>query len=192
MIMSEITIIIGVVFFALLIFCLIVVSKTRKRAQDELSGKKGVYKGPAGEPQWSGKLPAKVNDYVCPRYVYENLVESTEYLPQNGRIIGYRISPVLVIHSRVQYNVNPPVLKSYIRRLGGKLLDPFDVLELRDNWKEVSALRIKAGDKALGKFQFWCCSQEGFPVCAKEHDRYIFLEDMIGFDRFYAPLILKR
>ena len=75
------------------------VSKQRKRIQDELSGKAGVYVGPAGEPIWNGKLPEKVDDYTEPRYVYENLVESTKYLPENGRIIGYRISPSLVIHS---------------------------------------------------------------------------------------------
>lgn len=47
--------------------------------QKELSGQPGVYKGSAGEPRWNGKLPAKADDYVQPRYVYENLVESTDF-----------------------------------------------------------------------------------------------------------------
>ena len=89
----------AVIFVAFFIVCLRNVSKQRKRIQDELSGKAGVYVGPAGEPIWNGKLPEKVDDYTEPRYVYENLVESTKYLPENGRIIGYRISPSLVIHS---------------------------------------------------------------------------------------------
>lgn len=114
------------------------------------------------------------------------------FLPENGRIIGYRISPDLVIHSRVQYNVNPPVLNGYIRRLGGKLLTPDDVLTLLDNWQDVSALRVKAGDEPLGKFQFWCSSEEGLPVCSKLQDGQIFLENRIGFAKFDAPLILKR
>ena len=163
-------------------------NKTNK----ELSGKNGVYKGPAGEPRWNGELPLKVDDYHQPRYVYENLVESTDYLPQNGRIIGYRISPNLVIHSRVQYGVNPPVLANYIRRLGGKLLSPDEVMTLFNSWKAVSALRVKAGDEPLGKFRFWCNSREGFPVCTRFDDGYFFFEDMVGFGKFYASLILKR
>ena len=68
----------------------------------------------------------------------------------------------------------------------------FDVLMLLGKWSDVSALRVKAGDKTLGKFQFWCSSKEGFPVCAKLREGYIFFEDMVGFAKFSAPLILKR
>ena len=192
--MDEKTIIFILLGICAFLFCFVFVvailqgNKTKR----ELSGQAGVYKGPAGEPQWDGKLPAKVDDFVCPRYVYENLVESTDYLPENGRIIGYRISPDLVIHSRVQYGVYPPTLKSYIRRLGGKLLTPDEVLTLLGKWSDVSALRVKSGDKTLGKFQFWCSSKEGFPVCAKLRGGYIFFEDMVGFAKFSAPLILKR
>ena len=59
-------------FLLFFIVCLCNVSKQRKRIQDELSGKAGVYVGPAGEPIWNGKLPEKVDDYTEPRYVYEN------------------------------------------------------------------------------------------------------------------------
>ena len=189
---STIALILVGIFVFLLCFAVIMAIYYDNRTKKELSGQPGVYKGPAGEPRWDGKLPAKANDYVQPRYVYENLVESTDFLPENGRIVGYRISPDLVIHSRVQYNVNPPVLNRYIRRLGGKLLTPDDVLTLSDNWQEVSALRVKAGDEPLGKFQFWCSSEEGFPVCSNLQDGNIILEDMIGFAKFDAPLILKR
>ncbi len=180
------------IFAFLFCFAVIMAIYYGNRTKKELSGQPGVYKGSAGEPRWNGKLPAKADDYVQPRYVYENLVESTDFLPENGRIIGYRISPDLVIHSRVQYNVNPPVLNGYIRRLGGKLLTPDDVLTLLDNWQDVSALRVKAGDEPLGKFQFWCSSEEGLPVCSKLQNGQIFLENRIGFAKFDAPLILKR
>lgn len=67
--MSLITIILVVLLVTLIIFCLISVTKERKRVQDELSGKEGVYDGPAGEPLWDGKLPEKMDDYTKPCYV---------------------------------------------------------------------------------------------------------------------------
>lgn len=192
--MDEKTIIFILLGICAFLFCfvLVVAILQGNQTKRELSGQAGVYKGPAGEPKWNGQLPAKVDDFVCPRYVYENLVETTEFRPENGRIIGYRIAPDLVIHSRVQYGVNSPTLKSYIHRLGGKLLTPDDVLMLLGKWSDVSALRAKAGDTTLGKFQFWCSSKEGFPVCARLRGGYIFFEDMVGFAKFSAPLILKR
>lgn len=138
----------GVIFIALFIFCLIKVSKMRQRVQDELSGKDGVYVGPAGEPLWNGKLPEKVDDYSKPRYVYENLVETTVCQPENGRIIGYRISPKLVIHSRTQ-RLKPSSVAPYRDRLGGKLLEFSDVRILATAWQEISDLRVAAGDKPL-------------------------------------------
>ena len=152
--MSLITIILVVLLVTLIIFCLISVTKERKRVQDELSGKEGVYDGPAGEPLWDGKLPEKVDDYTKPRYVYENLVETTVCQPENGRIIGYRISPSLVIHSRVQ-KVKPSVVTLYRDRFGGKFLDFSDVKMLVAMWQEISDLRVAAGDKPLeGKFLY--------------------------------------
>ena len=53
-------------------------------------------------------------------------IESTKYLPENGRIIGYRISPSLVIHSRVQRTKLSSVAL-YRDRLGGKLLEFSDI-----------------------------------------------------------------
>ena len=114
-------IVVGVIFIALFIFCSTEVSKMRQRIQDELTGKAGVYTGPAGEPLWNGKLPEYVDDYTKPRYVYENLVETTVCQPENGRIIGYRISPRLVIHSRTQ-KVKQSLVAHYRERFGGKLL----------------------------------------------------------------------
>lgn len=89
---STIALILVGIFVFLLCLAVIMAIYYGNRTKKELSGQPGVYKGPAGEPRWDGKLPAKADDYVCPRYVYENLVESTDFLPENGRIIGYRIS----------------------------------------------------------------------------------------------------
>ena len=147
-------IIAGVIFVTLLVFLLIKVSKMRQRVQDELSGKEGVYGGPAGEPWWNGKLPEKVNDYTKPRYVYENLVETTEFRPENGRIIGYRISPSLVIHSRT-LKVKPSAVVLYRDRFGGNFLEFSDVKMLVPVWQKVSDLRVAAGDIPLeGKFLY--------------------------------------
>ena len=67
--MNVIIIILSVLLVTLIIFCLISVTKERKRVQDELSGKEGVYDGSAGEPLWDGKLPEKMDDYTKPCYV---------------------------------------------------------------------------------------------------------------------------
>ncbi len=179
-------IIVAAVLFILL---LIVAIRGITRTHKELSGKQGVYKGPAGEPQWNGQLPTRVDDYDKPRYVYENLVESTDYQSANGRIIGYRISPELVIHSRLQEGVNPPKLQDYIQRLGGKLMSPAEVLLLKENWQAVSALRERAGDKPLKVKKFWC-QKDGYPYLVNLELEQ--LEDAIGYSDAFYPLILKR
>ena len=161
-------IIVGVIFVTLLVFLLIKVSKMRQRIQDELSGKEGVYGGPAGEPWWNGKLPEKVNDYTKPRYVYENLVETTEFRPENGRIIGYRISPSLVIHSRT-LKVKPSAVVLYRDRFGGNFLEFSDVKTLVPVWQKVSDLRVAAGDIPLeGKFLY--ATNCGSVVICNIHD----------------------
>lgn len=158
----------GFLFVALFVFLLIKVSKMRQRIQDELSGKEGVYNGPAGDPWWNGKLPEYVDDYTKPRYVYENLVESTDYLPENGRIIGYRISPSLVIHSRVQ-KVRQSLIPHYLDRFGGELLNFSDVKTLVSVRQEISDLRVAAGDIPLeGKFLY--ATHCGSVVICNIHD----------------------
>lgn len=161
-------IIAGVIFVTLFVFLLIKVSKMRQRIQDELSGKEGVYDGPAGEPWWNGTQPKEVNDYTKPRYVYENLVETTEFRPENGRIIGYRISPSLVIHSRT-LKVKPSAVTLYRDRFGGELLDFSDVKTLVPVWQKVSDLRVAAGDIPLeGKFLY--ATNCGSVVICNIHD----------------------
>ena len=157
-------IIVGVIFVTLFVFLLIKVSKMRQRVQDELSGKEGVYDGPAGEPWWNGKLPEYVDGYTKPRYVYENLVESTDYLPENGRIIGYRISPSLVIHSRT-LKVKPSVVTLYRDRFGGNFLEFSDVKMLVPVWQKVSDLRVAAGDKPLGGKFLYATNRGTVVVC---------------------------
>ena len=102
---------------------------------------------------WKGRLPTVVFDYTEPRYVYENLVESTKYLPENGHIIGYRISPELVIHSRIFNSVCIGLSKDRIKKVGGKLMNNKEVEILLDNWEQVSILRQKAGESPL------CCNK---------------------------------
>ena len=154
----------SVLFVALFVFLLIKVSKMRQRVQDELSGKEGVYDGPAGEPWWNGKLPEYVDDYTKPRYVYENLVETTEFRPENGRIIGYRISPSLVIHSRVQ-KVKPSAVTLYRDRFGGELLEFSDIKTLAPVWQKVSDLRVAAGDEALSSRFIFATYRGSIVIC---------------------------
>lgn len=154
----------GAIFVTLLVFLLIKVSKMRQRIQDELIGKAGVYDGPAGEPLWDGKLPEKMDDYTKPRYVYENLVETTACLPENGRIIGYRISPSLVIHSRTQL-VKASSVTLYRDRFGGKFLDFSEVKTLASVWQKVSDLRVKAGDKPLESKFIYATNRGSVVVC---------------------------
>lgn len=177
----------AIIAFVVLFLCVIVsIYQERKQFRREMSGEPGVYTGPAGDPYWDGQLPEKVDNYQQPRYVYENLVESTEYLPENGRIIGYRISPTLVIHSRVQDSVNLPVLVNYIKRFNGKLLDYDEVSILAAHWKDISALRVKAGDTPLVAKGIWC-SYQGVP--------HIYISPNIRecpFPDVWHTLILKR
>ncbi len=185
-----ILIVLSVIFVALLGFCVYVVVKSRQQFQDEMSYSSDIYAGPSGEPLWNGKLPEKVDDYTVPRYVYENLVESTEYLPENGRIIGYRISPTLVIHSRIKELVNPPVLLRYVERYGGKMLNDNDAYVLSNNWNEIMALREKAGDIKLKKLEWCWIKHNGYPVAMNIY-RGVY-KDLICIPDAWEALILKR
>ena len=100
--------------FVLLVFTFWFVVRMNKRTEEELSFSSKCYEGPAGEPLWNAILATSVDDYTEPRYVYENLKESYDYFTENGRIIGYRISPTLVIHSRIHPSLNLPDLSFYI------------------------------------------------------------------------------
>ena len=151
---SKILFIVGILVVLVLvaIFYGIITIYSKSQNFEELSTDSGswrYYKGPAGEPLWNGRLPTRFSDYKEPRYVYENLEESTDYLPENGRIIGYRISPELVIHSRVKDSMNAGDFRRYVERFGGKLLNLEDVMLLLKNWEQISLLRQKAGDSPL-------------------------------------------
>ncbi len=187
--MSNVLTVLIIIFVALSVYSVCIVVRIRKRTGQELSGAPGIYTGPAGEPTWDGILPDKVDDYVEPRYVYENLRESTDFLPENGRIIGYRISPDLVIHSRVQGDINPPLLLRYVERWGGKMLNWQDVQLLQKNWEAVSNLRVKAGDTPLNDEWFWA-TIHGLPVLA--HYKGAYYKDVGGIASVWSYLILKR
>ncbi len=182
-------IIVVVGFIALFVFHRIKISKTRKHIQDELSGKEGVYDGPSGEPLWNGKLPEKVYNYTEPRYVYENLVETTEFQPQNGRIIGYRISPSLVIHSRVQL-IKPSSVALYRDRFGGKLLEFSDVKALVSAWQEVSKLRVTAGDTPLNAKFIYATRRGTLVICKINNMTWEEASNLPNLDVCF--LILKR
>lgn len=188
--MSIIFYVLLTLFLVLLAFVIWTVVRTRQQAREELSFSSKCYKGPAGEPLWNGILPTSVDDYTEPRYVYENLKESYDYLPENGRIIGYRISSELVIHSRINPSLNLPCLSSYISRYGGKLLNLNECVVLLDNWDKVSQLREKAGDAPLDVKTFWALSDQSLPIEVNVYRRTC--RNMVGFNNVWCALILKR
>ena len=175
----------------ILIFCLLILVAmmldvaylTRKKSTDKISG-------PAGEPQWDGVLPKKVDDYTSPRYVYEDNHECTEPQPEHGRIIGYRISPTLVIHSCSEYAVIPPILAEYLDRLGGRMLREPDIDILLQNWDAISDLRVKAGDTPLKRDNFWFRIDDVPVVYYIKNGSYGL--NVMAFSDFEALLILKR
>ncbi len=114
-----------------------------------------VYTGLGDEPLWHGKLPKQVDDYVRPRYVFEDCTESEELITGHGAIIGYRISPTLVIHSMVAKNYYLSEVNEFLRDFGGKLLEKEDIELLRKNFEKVSEMREMAGDTKLPNGYFW-------------------------------------
>ncbi len=115
----------------------------------------GNYKG-LPEVEWYGKLPAKVDDYVRPRYVYENLVESEKLDFSQGHIIGYRISPTLVIHSMVGIGGYRPMdTAKFAEYYKGQMLSYPEAQILLSCWDAVDNMRKKAGDTPLPIGPFW-------------------------------------
>ncbi len=113
------------------------------------------YKG-LPEVEWNGKLPAKVDDYVRPRYVYENLVESEKLDFYQGHIIGYRISPTLVIHSMVGIGGYRHMdIAKFAEYYEGQMLSYPEAQILLSCWDTVDNMRKKAGDTPLPFGPFW-------------------------------------
>lgn len=113
----------------------------------------GNFSGAGDERYWSGKIPAKVRDYTKPRYVLDNGEESERPpLPGSARwVVGYRISPTLVIHSMLTCNCfcDDDIARAFQDRYGGSFLTYDDALVLQQNWNKVSEMRQKAGDTPL-------------------------------------------
>ncbi len=119
-----------------------------------------IYSGLDREPKWQGKLPDAVVDYVKPRYVYEDLTETEEISLEHGLIIGYRISPKLVISSMVGTNYHKDEVQEFIDEFGGNFLNLEDAKVLRKNYKQLSTLRKNAGDTELPSGFFWIKSED--------------------------------
>ena len=177
--------------FVLLVFTFWFVVRMNKRTEEELSFSSKCYEGPAGEPLWNGILPTSVDDYtetsLCLRKLKKKV---TIIFRKTGRIIGYRISPTLVIHSRIHPSLNLPDLSFYIERYGGKLLNLDECWLLLDNWDKVSQLREKAGDTPLNVKTFWALSAQ--LLIAEVDVRGRSCQDIAGFNNVWCALILKR
>lgn len=136
---------------------------------------------------WKDKIPKNVDDYVEPRYVYENLMESTKYLPKNGQIIGYRISPNLVIHSQITQKVKRSSILLCLLCFNGNLLEDEDIVLLQKNWEKISDLRCKSGNTPLNERYFWATLKDGLGIA---HYKDITRQKIWKKSGAY-PLILK-
>ena len=137
-------------------------------------------------PVWHGKSPEKVADFAVPRYVYENMAETKKPTAKNGRIIGYRIGPELVIRSAISpaKGWNKGDISAFIEHFGGKLLNHQDANILRRYWDIVSEMRLAAGETPLPLPYFWYQDEYGI---ASGHYR----EDFNEVDPTQSAVILK-
>lgn len=125
------------------------------------------WPGLGQEQKWEGTI-SPVTDYVNPRYVYDDGTESETPTQGHGRVIGYRISPELVIHSQVGYGGRwgERHISAFMDCFGGKLLTGKEASVLRKNWETVSAMRQQIGDAPLPKPFFWRVDHHGYAVAA--------------------------
>lgn len=147
-----------------------------------------VYDGLGKEPYWNKKLPERVDDYTEPRYVYADKFESVQPLSGHGRVIGYRISPTLVIHSMTVFDCQhlKQGILDFINEYGGKMLTKEDIPVLRQNWNAIDELRRAIGDTPLPKYIV--------PYAMPDHSvRATHIFDGRVFDKVdYGSIIMKR
>lgn len=143
------------------------------------------WNGLGDEPKWEGEIPV-VTDYTEPRYIYANGHESSTYNKYGGMVVGYRISPTLVIHNMVAGGNGwfREHIRPFIERYGGELLSPEDVAVLRKNYQAVDKMRKKAGDSTLPR-RFWYKGKFGSEVAYLEEEKDEYDPDCSG-------IILKR
>lgn len=128
-----------------------------------------------------------VDDYAVPRYVYENGIECKQPNPRNGRIIGYRIGPSLVIMAQISdacHGWRRDDIPKYIACYGGKLLNHDDANVLRHYWDKLSEMRKAVSHGPLPVPYFWY--QAEFSI-ESAHYR----EDFNEIDPTYSAMILK-
>ena len=103
-------------------------------------------------------LPERVDDFAVPRYVYQNGVECKKPNSKNGRIIGYRIGPSLVISAKISDANNKlqrNEVSAHIACDGGKLLNHDEANVLRYYWDTLDEMRCAVGDGPLPTPYFW-------------------------------------
>ena len=106
------------------------------------------------DSRWQGKVK-KATDFNKPRYVYADLTESEKPMTDHGKVIGYRISENLVIHSMVGVNCLKDEIDGFVRYFGGKLLKGEEVKVFRKNFSTINKMRKNIGDAELPSGLFW-------------------------------------
>lgn len=146
--------------------------KKFKKSNSVMSYTFSSFKGLGNEPVWNGTLPESVEYDGIPRYVYEDLYESTNPSPEHGMVIGYRIGPELVIHNMVASNkcCTNESAKAFLTHYKGKALTLKDayILTAPSSWEAINKLRTQIGDTPLPKGCFWInnidCAFDGIRV----------------------------
>ena len=186
---SVIVLIIGaVLFFSSIIFFRLFIAPVSSSKSFVPKGfpKSMKWQGLGDEPKWEGKIDDMLVGYRVPLYVYENGKETETPDKKNGRVIGYRISPTLVIHNMVAGGNGwfSEHIRPFIERYGGSLLNSDDVAILRQNYKTVDKMRKKIGDAKLPR-RFWYEDGYGDSVAYLEEEKDEYDPDCSG-------IILKR
>lgn len=108
-----------------------------------------------GDPLFN--KPLKENsDFSEPCYVYSDESESLE-IKKNLAIIGYRISPTLVIHDISGKKSTDDFEKAvtFAKDHNGRFLTSSDVNTLKANYAKLNALRLKIGEPRIPQGYFW-------------------------------------
>lgn len=130
----------------------------------------------------------KVENYTRPRYVYANGEESEFPQCAFGDVIGYRISPTLVI-SDMCADGNGWFLENlvaFIKKYGGAKLTMDEVAILRQNYDKINKMRRAIGDTPLPYGYFWAEGRTGYSESVHCKD------DEEEYDPDTSNIILKR
>ncbi|MBR6409695.1 MAG: hypothetical protein IKS23_05615 [Alphaproteobacteria bacterium] len=173
--MSPLTIL-ALIFFALLFIGAVLIEPKQRVVVGDPSFKERIK-----------NVPAAIVD-AC--YVYNDGVETSE-IRESIPIIGYRLSPNLVIHDMSGKRSADEFIKAQVfaHDFNGQLLNNHDVETLKSNLRVLNILREKIGEPAVPEGYFWIEGGKKVPLATFNSSD----EGMQNFYNINLPsIILKR